>query len=423
MILYLTQVLFYSTVLFLGYRLLIKNTKFFKARRIILLLLSVFSLIVPFAKNIIPQQSKTISEVFYLNEVNITNISKVGDNIDKTISLNMFDYILMIYLLVAFILAVIFLVKLWKVLILKRTAIKENNIYYTQKEHSPFSFFNSIFISESQKNRKENEVIIIHENAHISQYHSLDILFFEILNILFWYNPIFHSMKKEMAVVHEYLADESVLKTGVELKDYSDILLRFLYLKPMAIANNLNNSLIKNRFIMMTQSQNKKGLIFRLSSIMTLVILVFVFNNCINQNDTNTENNDADSTLEQAKTEAQKNDTTVQFADIEIKPKFEGGQDSLLRYIAYSTKYPEIAKAADVEGTLFIKFVIAKDGNITKVDTIRATTEFDKTSEEFMALQKEAIRVISDMPKWTPGSIDGENVNVQYVVPIKFQLQ
>jgi len=416
MIFYLIQIFAYSTILLFGYNILIKKTKLFKERRFVLLLIPIFSLCIPVAKNIAPKQSEIISSTFYLNQVNISNLNQAGKNINSYFSLNSLDYFLIIYLLIVFVLTIIFFLKIRKVILLKKTALKQGNVYYTMQKHSPFSLFSSVFISNYSKNSQDEKIIILHEKAHISQYHSFDIIFLEIINIIFWYNPVFHFIKKEIAVVHEYLADETVLRNGVDVKKYSDILLRFMYLEPMAIANNLNNSLIKNRFIMMTQSKNKKNLTIRLSGITVLLILVFVFNNCINHDNTNIKNKSLDTTSQLT------NDRIVQFSEIENKPQFIGGQDSLLRYIAYKTTYPAISKNAGIEATIFIKFIIAKDGNITQVDTLKVSTEADKTSETYLLLQNEAIRVISDMPKWTPGSIDGEKVKVKYVIPIKFKL-
>ena len=413
MILYIIEILGYSAVLFLAYNLLLKNTKHIKTRRAALIIFPLVSILAPFAKNILPLKNNTFSEIVYLNEISVNNIKEISHNLGSSITANYANIFIAIYLLVVVIMTGLFAIKIIKIYKLKKNSIKRDGVYFTKQNHSPFSLFSDIFISDNYKNSEDNDVIIMHESAHIKQYHSLDILYFEILNIVFWFNPIFYRMKNETSVVHEYLADETVLDNGIEIKKYSDIILNFIHLTPMPIANNLNNSLIKNRFIMMTKSKNTKGLSLRISAVFILVLSILVFNSCINE-------------IEKIKEEAiaeTKPANTVEFNDLENVPEFEGGQDSLMNYIASSTTFPENAKAANVNAKVYVQFVIAKTGNVEQVKVLRTDTESDTESEEIKSLQEEAMRVISGLPKWTPGSINGENVNVSYVIPINFKLQ
>jgi len=103
----------------------------------------------------------------------------------------------------------------------------------------------------------------------------------------------------------------------------------------------------------------------------------------------------------------------VSFAVIEDKPEYPGGQNALLKYIAENTKYPMSAKENGIKGTLYVKFVISKTGEVINVAVINPISPI---------INKEAIRVIKSMPKWKPGKQRGKFVNVQYVVPISFVL-
>ena len=69
-----------------------------------------------------------------------------------------------------------------------------------------------------------------------------------------------------------------------------------------------------------------------------------------------------------------------------------------------------------------MQFVINKTGNVEQVSVLRTDTKSDLESKEIKSLQEEAIRVISSLPRWAPGSIDGKNVSVSYVIPINFKL-
>ncbi|MEX0811556.1 MAG: TonB family protein [Chitinophagales bacterium] len=100
------------------------------------------------------------------------------------------------------------------------------------------------------------------------------------------------------------------------------------------------------------------------------------------------------------------------FQVVEDMPQFPGGEQALLKYLA-SIPYPAIAKENDIEGSVFIRFVIDKEGNVTSVQIAKGTDKI---------LNEAALKHVKKMPKWTPGKQRGKAVKVQYVVPIKFRL-
>lgn len=98
----------------------------------------------------------------------------------------------------------------------------------------------------------------------------------------------------------------------------------------------------------------------------------------------------------------------------EEMPEFpDGGTAGLMKYLAANIRYPESAKKAGKQGRVIVQFVVCKDGSITNVSTLR---DIDP------ALDAEAIRVISAMPKWKPGRQKGKEVDVKYTVPVMFRL-
>ena len=102
------------------------------------------------------------------------------------------------------------------------------------------------------------------------------------------------------------------------------------------------------------------------------------------------------------------------FLIVEQMPVFPGGDAELRKYLAQSVKYPVIAQENGIQGRVFVKFVIAADGSVTNVEVARP---FDPN------LDKEAVRVVKSMPKWTPGKQRGKAVRVSYTVPINVVLQ
>ena len=101
------------------------------------------------------------------------------------------------------------------------------------------------------------------------------------------------------------------------------------------------------------------------------------------------------------------------FVIVEDMPEFKGGDKALLKYISEHVVYPEIAKENDIQGTVYVKFVVNEKGKVTNVGLLRGVDPL---------LDKEAIKVIESLPDWKPGRQSGKNVKVSMQVPIKFQL-
>lgn len=98
---------------------------------------------------------------------------------------------------------------------------------------------------------------------------------------------------------------------------------------------------------------------------------------------------------------------------VEMMPEFEGGESALLKYLAKNLKYPAVAKEAGIQGVVYIQFVVEKDGSVTEVEVLRGVHEL---------LDKEAFRVIEEMPLWAPGKQNGRVVRVQFSIPIRFTI-
>lgn len=144
----------------------------------------------------------------------------------------------------------------------------------------PHTFFNYIFLN---KNKYENNLIpnevLLHEQVHAKQKHALDILFIEILQIIFWFNPLLHFIKKDIKLNHEFLADQAVIKNGANTKQYQQLLLAFSSnASHNQLANAINYSLIKKRFTVMKTKTSKTKIWARsLVLLPLLTILIYSF--------------------------------------------------------------------------------------------------------------------------------------------------
>lgn len=102
------------------------------------------------------------------------------------------------------------------------------------------------------------------------------------------------------------------------------------------------------------------------------------------------------------------------FTAVEQMPQFPGGEGELMKYISTHIKYPAMAMENGVQGRVVVQFVVTKDGSVGEVKVIRGKDP---------DLDKEAIRVVRSLPKFIPGKMNGQAVNVWYTLPINFKLQ
>ena len=99
---------------------------------------------------------------------------------------------------------------------------------------------------------------------------------------------------------------------------------------------------------------------------------------------------------------------------VEEMPSFPGGQGAMFEFIANNIQYPIVAEENGVQGRVLVSFVIKKDGSLSNVRVVKSVDP---------ALDKEAVRLIKSMPKWSPGKEKGQFVNVKFTVPVTFRLQ
>ena len=102
------------------------------------------------------------------------------------------------------------------------------------------------------------------------------------------------------------------------------------------------------------------------------------------------------------------------FDIVEQQPLFPGGPAALMKYLSEHTKYPVVAQENGIQGRVTVQFVVEKDGSISDVHVLRGVDP---------SLDKEAVRVVKSMPRWTPGKQNGITVRVNYRVPVLFRLQ
>ncbi len=139
-----------------------------------------------------------------------------------------------------------------------------------------FSFFGIIVLPQKDFQLKENQLLIEHELVHVRQYHTLDLLLAELFQVLHWFNPLAHFIKKDMREIHEFLADYCVVKGGASKYAYQQLLLNYLASSVTPrVANSFSAKLLKKRFAMMTTNKTPKSVLIKYTlAIPVIAILI-----------------------------------------------------------------------------------------------------------------------------------------------------
>ena len=145
----------------------------------------------------------------------------------------------------------------------------------------PHTFFSYIFLNKNKFETKAiPQAVLTHEETHAKEYHSLDVLFIELLQVLFWFNPLVYLYKRSIKLNHEFLADSAVLKKENSTSNYQNTLLSYLSKESLekyqstGIANAINYSSIKKRFTVMKKRTSKKSFVLRSFLLLPLIALL-----------------------------------------------------------------------------------------------------------------------------------------------------
>lgn len=260
------------------YWFLLRREKLFIFNRVFLIFSILFSLSVPFIS--IPLSIKNHQS----RESIITNLnsalplyssgqntlsstaypaSTTKDPLPAALSerINYSQFLIILYfagvliLLVRFIRNIFFIYRQMK--ISEKITWSGQELFLTTNQINPFCFFNTIFVSKHDYlNNNIAEELISHEIEHIRQSHSIDVIFIELIKIIYWFNPVLILYSKAIRVNHEYLADNGVIKGSADVKDYAEKLISFISCKlNVPLTSGFNPSLTRKRLIMLAKSR------------------------------------------------------------------------------------------------------------------------------------------------------------------------
>ncbi len=262
-------------VLMLFYKLLLEKESMHVFKRFYLLFSIGIALIIPFIT--FTTYIEPSAEIF--NPVIISSEAvEENDSLAEYIPL----VLLAIYISGVFFFSIKFIRNLGELLsrIRKNPKIKQNNFtnVLLNEQIPPHTFFSFIFFNKRKYLHKEiPQDVIIHEEAHARQKHSLDVIFVELLQIIFWFNPLIYLVKKSIKLNHEFLADRAVINQGISAKGYQQILLSYSSGDLQSdLVNPINYSSLKKRLTVM-KTQTSKTVVWVKSLLLLPLMVVMVY--------------------------------------------------------------------------------------------------------------------------------------------------
>ena len=459
MINYILQVILFQVLFLAIYDFFLSKETFFTKNRWYLISTPIVSFILPFIK--IPTFQKAVPEEFiiYLPEIVLSPEKVIQDVIQETSLYQSINYVNLLFWFGFSLFLILFLIKLFKItnLIRKYEVVKKANytLVIIPNQTKAFSFFNFIFLGKEIPISQQAQ-IIAHELVHSNQKHSLDLLFFEFLKIMMWFNPMIFIYQKRITLIHEYISDEVAAKSETKEIYINNLLSNFFQVENIAFVNQFyKKTLIKKRIIMMKKAQSKKMNQLKYLVLIPVLASMLFYTSC-------SENKNKNKDLESEKVLAKEiqikeltlinqklgdsidklnrekelfesmtkflkkkmygdgteNKEEVSFMTIDKVPTFpgcaSGDKDCFSKEVQkhfsrnFNADLPNQLGLEAGRKRIFIGFKIDKEGNVVDVNARAPHKD----------LKEEVISVMNSLPKMIPGEHEGKKVGVKYSIPV-----
>ncbi len=381
-------------LLYLLYKLLLEHETQFSFLRSLLLVGIVGSLLIPLVKI---TDKNLVFEMILLPEITVGFINQM--ELKTSASFDLMDKLMLIYCSGAFIFSSVLIFRLSKLIFFlarsKYIVSQGLKVIEINGSFSTFSFFNYVIIGNAENlSSLEKDQIILHESAHLKLLHRVDLFMLEFLKTLFWFNPAVYLLKNKLITIHEFQADE-ITASNYDSKQYCNLLAKVALMSAdIPLANHFSNSLTLKRINMIKtmKTKIKTWKIVAMLPVFTCFILT---------------------AIAQEKDKPQSEVKFVESKSVDDMATYVGGIDAMSAFLSKNIKYPEKARNAKTVGKVFVKFLISTEGSVSQPTIIKGVSE---------EIDQEALRVVSLFPKWNPAKHKGEKVDVEFVLPINFQL-
>ena len=394
--LYIAQVIAYTGLMYLVYLLFLRNKPLHGFNRLYLLSSIVLPVIIPFI---------TLPEAVYKNAPAVTALQMelpefVVAPAQQAAATNALNIVWLLYGAVSVLLFVLMIYRWARLhtLISKHTKqVHTDHTVVYNTGYGPGSWMQYILLPGTDA----DETVIRHELVHIRLRHSIDILLTNTIQVLFWPNIFLLSIKKELTQVHEFQADAVAV---ADVASYSKLLVSSAFNTcTLPLTHSFIIHPIKRRIMMLSKNNRKTKFYF---GVLAGVAALFLLFNIISLQSCKSK------TWELKENTTAKSASEMVYKTVEKMPEFNG---NLMQFMADNVKYPEQAKANNIEGRVNVQFTVSSTGEIKDVKAV-GKNPVDSS------LKRAAVEAVSKMPDWIPGEKDGKKVAVQFTMPVSFKL-
>ena len=409
----------YLALFYAFYLLVMRRTTFFRLNRTLLLAGSYLCLVLPMVR------LRTVSAVAAASELTMVGVGEEAGGVVTSAQSTWPMVLMLLYAAGCLATVVLFGVSAWKMIRLiqkgERTKGEGCELVLLNEDVCSFSWRKLVVMS--RKDFLENPAILTHEKMHIAHRHSLDLILFLPLQVLFWWNPLVWITREELRLLHEFEADESVIQNGIDATQYQLLLVRkAVGEQRFTLASGFQHAKLKNRIEMMLKPSSSGWMRWSyLALIPVLAAFMFACNSPKQADAATPEASKTSVTSEPApsavtnETPAAQDKEAVPYGLIEVKPTFNGEEaNEFAKWVNSQLNYPEKAKKEGAQGRVTLQFTVGTDGVVRDVRVLRGFNE---------ELDAEAVRVVSASPKWEPGKQDGKAVPVTFAFPVIYTLR
>jgi TonB family protein len=371
---YLIQINLYLTLFYAFYILFLSKETFFNLNRVYLLSAAIFSVFIPLIR------TEWMKSLFFTakvqqnwSSVNVMVMEGFATPLKQESAWALGDYLTFVYLFVM----------LFLVLRLIFRLIKVQKMLNSDNHPEAFSFFRKVRVNQDLPQKEQIEK---HEQTHAKQLHTADVLFFEILSIINWFNPVTYLYKKSIRQIHEFIADEQALHLQNNKKDYALLLFSKSFgINPNSLTNNFfNQSLLKRRIMMLQKPKSRKTAILKYGLSTPLFLIAMVLSSAtINENKTIKQ---IENQIQPAQTLAEimlpkvvenlvieNKEEEVVFDKPVISSVITGEFDALKKHVSRTIKYPAEAKQKEMMARFGVEFKVNKQGIIESAKSLNQT--------------------------------------------------
>lgn len=427
---YLLQVVLFQLCFLLVYELLLKKETFFQTNRWYLILTPVLGFLLPLLefdglRALVPTEGLLLlPEVLIGGQTSAS--SELSTHEQTSVGINWW---LLLYW-VGFGVSLLLLVR--KSLLLRqlyqgdRISTEANSqVIIVPESRVACTFLGTVFLG-AQLDEQEREQILNHELVHLKQGHSLDLLWYELLKIVYWFNPMIYLFQNRLSELHEFIADSHAVKSTGKRQYFEQLLNTAFQTKDISFINQFfNHSLIKKRILMLQKTNSTSFAKAKYLFLLPLLFGMLVIVSCSSDNESPIEPpvSESQSVDQRIETSSTQTPDGIPFSVVEQVPVFPGCEDLKTNEERRECMTQKVTQQVnrtfntnvagdDITGInrIYVQFQVGKSGEVNVLG-VRAPHE---------VLEEEAKRVVGDLPDMIPAQHEGEEVAILYSLPIVF---